>query len=467
MSPMNNERDQAIYDLVTEYENSSRQGLAVFLAEKAYQQLIDYYEEEGQLDRALEVVDQAIEQYNYSVDFYLRKAHLQIDTHHEQAALDTLDEAALFAPDEVEIDLLRAEAFIYMNRINDALVLLEERKLQGPRSTLSDILLVEAMAYEHQEEYELMFYTLSRALRVNPKNEEALERVWLAVELSKKYEESIKLHDDLLNHDAYLYLAWYNLGHAHAYLGNYEQAVEAYEFAYVINERFEYAYRDCAELCFEMKRYGKALKCFLEILELFEPDSELLLRIGQCYRELGNYVQARSFCHRAIKMDPLNDEVHFHMGLCYSDEKKWKLAVRSFRKALSIESSREEYYAALAEAFFYTDDWEKAEQLYRTAVDIAPEDIAYWLKYVAFLLAADRPSTALNAIEEAEEYELGVKLLYARVATLCSIGRRKEAMYWLGEALSEEYDLYPVLFGLVPELEQDSGLLSLIASYRI
>lgn len=467
MGPMNNERDQAIYDLVVEYESNSKRGLEVFLSEKSYQQLIDYYEEEGQLDRALEVAGHAIHHHNYSIDFYLRKAHLLIDTHHEQDALETLDQAALFAPTEIEIDLLRAEAFIYMDRIDDALALLEERKVNVSKEALSDILLVEAMAHEHQEEYELMFYTLSRALRENHSNEEALERVWLAVELSKKYEESISLHEYILDIDAYSYLSWYNLGHAHAYLGNYQEAVEAYEFAFVINERFEYAYRDCAELCFEMKRYRKALKCYQEILELFEPDSELLLRIGQCYREMGNYIDARKYFHRAIQLDPLNDEVHFHIGECYADEGKWKQAVRSFRKALSIENSREEYYAALAEAFFHTNEWEKASPLYRAAVDIAPEDIRYWLRYVAFLLATESYREALNCTEEAEDYDLGVEVLYARIAILFSMGRRKEAFYWLGEALAEDYDLHRVVFDLAPELEQDSALLSMIASYRL
>ena len=74
--PKKRKRDQALHELVAEYEQSSRQGLRVFLGEEAFQQLLDYYEEEEQLEKAIEVSDLAISQHAYSADFYLRKAYL-------------------------------------------------------------------------------------------------------------------------------------------------------------------------------------------------------------------------------------------------------------------------------------------------------------------------------------------------------------------------------------------------------
>jgi tetratricopeptide (TPR) repeat protein len=463
---MNNEHNQAIFDLVTEYENMIQRGLATFFDEKDYLKLVDYYEEEGLFERALEVVEQALKNHQYSADFYIRKAQLLLDTSREELALDVLEQAAVFAPGEADIFLLRAEALAYLNQTDEAFAILEDLKQTADQEEMSDIFVVEATIYENLEQFEQMFFSLKAALQENPRHKEALERIWLCVELSKNYEESINIHEEILDADPYSYLAWYNLGHAHSYLGHYEEAIEAYEFAYVINEKFEYAYRDCAEMCFELKLYHKALKCYLEILENFEPESEVLLRVGQCYQNLENYKTARKYYQDALRLDPLDDEVHFQIGECYACEEKWKSAIVAFRKAISIEDNREEYYAAIGNAYFRSGDLEKAEPNFRLATELASEESSYWIQYAGFLMDTGRGEEALLLLDEADLYAVGADLQYCRVACLFRTGRRQEAFYRLGEALIEDFGSHSTLFDLIPELERDPAVLSLISTYH-
>ena len=310
-----------------------------------------------------------------------------------------------------------------------------------------------------------MFFALKAALLENPKHNEALERLWLCVELSRNYEESIILHEEILDKDPYSYIAWYNLGHANAYLGNYSEAIEAFELAFVIKEDFEFAYRDCAELCFEIKLYRKALKYYQEILEHFEPDSELLLRIGQCYQFLNSTNTARTFYMRALKLDPLNDEVFFHIGLCYALEEKWKSAIKSYEKAIRIEDKQEEYLAALAAAYYAINEATKAEKYWKKAIGVAPEQSAYWVQLARFLMQSDRGEEALAFLEEAEHFSAGSDLMYCRIACLFATGKRQEAIYWLGEALHEDFEMHRALFELLPELERDIDVINLITAY--
>lgn len=460
------DNNQWIQDLVAEYELISKTGSTFFFDEKAYAQLITYYEKEEQLDRALEVADHALNHHGFSVDFYIKKAQLLIDLRREYLALDVLDQAAVFAPNELEITLLRAEALTYIDRSEEALDLLENSKVSAEGEDLSDILLVEAIVYEYEEEYERMFYALKAALQEFPGNLEALERLWLAVDLTRKYEESIPMLEEVINNDPYAFLAWYNLGHAYAYLGHYEEAIDSYEYAFVINEDFEFAYRDCAELCFELKQFNKALKYYTEILENFEPDSEVLLCIGQCYQNLQNYLSARDFYHRALHFDPLNDEVHFHIGECYAAEGKWRSALKCYQKAISIEDRQEDYFAAQAAAFMHLKEFDKAQEAFRQATTLAPESDRFWLQYATFLLEIDHAQEALYVLEEAEESAAGASLLYGRVACLFSLGKRREAMALLGEALEEEYEAHLTLFEMNPTLGLDPEVLGLIAAYK-
>lgn len=466
MRQHNEEESQYLQELVAEYETVSKLGQAFFYEEKVYSQIIDYYEREEQLEKALEVVDHALNHHSFSVDFYIKKAQLLIDLRREQSALETLDQASVFAPGELEITLLRAEAMTYLDRAEEALVMLESAKQNADGEDLSDILLVEAIVYEYEEEYERMFYALKAALMEFPGNQEALERLWLAIDLARKYEESIPMLEEVIDNDPYSFLAWYNLGHAYSYLGQYEEAIEAYEYAFVINEDFEFAYRDCAELCFELKQFNKALKYYLEIQEQFEPDSELLLCIGQCYQNLQNYLAARDYFHRALHFDPLNDEVHFHIGECYAAEGKWRSALKSYQKAISIEDKQEEYYAAMAEAYVHLKEFEKAGEAFRQATSLAPEHDRFWLQYAMFLLQSGHAREALHVLEEAEEMAAGSVLIYGRIACMFRLGRRREAMFWLGEALEEDFDAHTTLFELNSDLANDPEVLGMIASYR-
>ncbi len=464
-NPMNFEDDQAILDLIAAYEASLEQGSEVFFEEKIYLQLIEYYEHEDQPERALQATEYAIRNHSYSSDFYLKKAQLLIDNEQNTQAISILEQANLIFPGEPEIGLLKAEALANMGLHEEALALLNEMKTDASAMTTSNILVCESVIYEIMEEYERTFYALKAALLEHPKNTDALERIWFAVEIAKKYKESIELHQYILEEDPYSHLAWYNLGHSHAYLGNYSEAIEAYEFAFVINEKFEFAYRDCAEICFEIKQYQKALNCYLEIAEHFEPDSELFLSIGQCYQHLENYKTARNYYHRALDLDSMSDEVLFHLGCCYAAEGKWKSAIRAYIQAIRIEKEREEYYAALGEAYTEIGEQVKAETNFKKAIDVAPDQSQYWLQYTSFLIEADRVEEALEVLQEANDYAEGTELLYCRIACLFAINRRQEALYWLGEALEEDFDMHHLLFEVMPDLKQDADVAKLIITY--
>ena len=78
MRPMNTRKDPEASKLIAAYEEQFKSGEIAFFEEKAYLKIIDFYEKDNQLDKALEVVDSAIAHHSYSVDCYARKAELLI-----------------------------------------------------------------------------------------------------------------------------------------------------------------------------------------------------------------------------------------------------------------------------------------------------------------------------------------------------------------------------------------------------
>jgi tetratricopeptide (TPR) repeat protein len=458
--------DPTIRQLVAAYEDQYEQGQAVFFEEKVYLKIIEFYEKDYQSEKALEAAENAIAYHAYSVECYCKKAELLIHLGREEEALAVLDQAVCYAPTEPEISLLRAKACIQRRKVDDGLAILEEMKEEADSELLSDIYVVEAMAHEQAEAHEQMYHALALAVAQDPSNAEALMRLGQCVELCRKYEESLALHDDLLEKDAYCAVAWYNLGQAHASLGNYPEAIQAFEYAYLIDENYEEACRECANLCLEFGKYDKALKLFEALLEQPDPESDICVSIGQCLFHQGKHQSAIAFYRHAIELDPLNDEAYFYLGECYLSIEEWYAAAMALDKAIEIEDKREEYYGALAHAYYGMDDLDKAQECFWLAIESSPEDHQYWLKLAIFLLDTERPDEAVEVLEQAEDTAVGAELLYARVACLLAMGRRQESFSCLIEALQDDFDAHRLLFEILPELEQDAAMLALIATYQ-
>ncbi len=464
---MSEKNVQVVLHLIKEYEAMKNRGGSVFFGENDFKHIIDFYENHDQLEDALSAVEDALINHSFTIDFFLKKAELLAANHCEDLALEVLDTARLFSPNNRRIEILTAEALTLKGQFEEASEILESLKYEADPIFMSEILLTEAFVYQNREQYERSFYALREVLRLNPKSAMALERFWTCVELTRKYEESIDVHNQVIEKDPFSFLAWYNLGHAHEYLGNYLNAIEAFEYSILCNEKFEAGYRDCGQLCFEMKMYERALGWYEDMLRYFEPDSELFLNIGQCYFHLQKYGLARTYLSRAMHLDHLNDEVYFHIGQCFANEGKWRSAINAYEKALHIEDKREEYFAAIAEAYYQNENYEKAAQYFERAIEILPEEVQYWLQYASFLLETKRAGEALEIAEQAEQFLNEGEIIYCKIACLFALGKRQEAFYWLGEALSEHFLLHPALFALLPELEEDPTITSLISAYTV
>lgn len=418
--------------------------------------IIRYYHRENFLELALEAADEASKQHPGCKELFLIKARILIEMHQEAPALHLLAGAGPGSPD---IELLKARALTCMGRYEEALELLDELKEGASRKVWVDACVAEAYVYECRQEHERAFFLLREALVEDTRNQLALERVAVCIDLTRQYEESISLHEALLDADPYSHLAWYNLGQARAALGQYEEAVQAFEYAFLACSTFEPAYLDCGELCLQLGRPAQALQYFMEALERFEPHPELNFQIGCCYEAMKQYDRAADFFSNLLKQDPFDEEVLYRIGCCHAGAGRWKKAVQAFYRAIDMDDQREEFHLALAEALEKLGQRARAALHYATAHSLAPDSEVYALHYARFLLFSLQCRMALLVIESvAQLHEDNARLHWARVACLFSTGRRAEALYRLGEA----FELYPqdvsVLWEWAPELTGDADV---------
>ena len=464
MESLNNIHPERLDYLIKEYEAMSHKGSVPFYEEAVFLHLLDYYEKNRKWGQSLLLADEAISQHRFSPVLYVRKAQILLEKDLITEALVTLKEAEVFSPRELAIRLFRAELLSLMGESEEALNILDTLKDFSSREERAEIYFSESQIFENRRQYREMFVSLKRCLLANSRHQEAAEKMIWAVEYTDCHSESVHLHQRITDEDPYNAWGWFNLGYAHKGLGEFEEAVEAYEFAIVINERFELAYRECAEIYLETRQYAQALKCFENSMEFFVPDSDALHRIGFCYEQIGRLQSAHVFYQRALELNPRCAESHYRIGVCLSKEEQWDLAIAAYLRAIQIDDRREEFYEALGDTYYRTNKFTKAILYFKKAAHTAPDEGRYWTRLASSLMNLGFYKRALCVLDEAELYTESAELKYCRVVCLILLGKDMQALFILRDALEADYAQHTVVFDWRPELVFHEGLQSVIKS---
>ena len=460
-------RNHLLISLVNEFEERIANDAVSYIDEKDFYQLITYYEQQFLIDKALEVAEFAIDQFPYRSEFHIIKSRLLIGKRDFARAIDVLDFAKTISPYESEISIYRARALSGLGEVQDALDLVHLLKSSCNPSEMADVLLSESYAYESIKQYSKMFDLLAEALLTyDPLHAECLDRLWLSVELSRRFRDSIQLHEKLVDIQPYNAIAWFNLGHSFAGIGEYEKAIEAMEYAFIIDKDMEEAYLDCADMCMQVKMYQKALSIYEEAKQYFGPDSDLLVLIAQCQININNFLSAKASLFTALSLDPYNDEIYFYLAECYAKEKNYPSAINAYKKAIAIENNREEYHGGIAMSYIQIGKYDYALKSLARATTILPEESKYWFQYASILIKNNDLGAALELLDEAENYAFDATLMYCRAAILTKLGHKSEALEILDEALLDNFEEHNALFEIDPQLKFDKDILSIIHYYE-
>ncbi|MCC6462909.1 MAG: tetratricopeptide repeat protein [Saprospiraceae bacterium] len=316
------------------------------------------------------------------------------------------------------------------------------------------------------KDYLIQFALLRERAFREPNNRTLFRQLLLCTEMIGNHAESRELYESVLDEHPYCSYAWYNLGWACVQLEAPEVALEAFEYAYITQPYFEEAYLACAELAVQRGLHRRALQCYLEMNAHAEADSEVLVRMGECYLELGDVRMAKKLCRRALRLDPYHAEAYFRLGTCFAAVKDYRPAARWLRQALRLEERREEFHLALAIVYNGLGQAPQALVHFRRSVDLAPEEPAAWLHLAEFLLFSGDLAQAKEVLEQALEHASGAELLYCWAACQFLSGDRTNAVRTLRQALSADVSRHPDIFRWAPALRDDVEIQGLLSSYQ-
>ena len=466
MEHLNTHQKMHVKQAISQYEAMSQKGTVSFIEETVFLQMIDFCDTEGKHRQALRIADDAIAQHPFSADLYLRKAYILLNRDKIDESLVTIQQAELFAPHNVQVGLLHAELLALHARHHDALEILAELKPHATNEEGSEIYLLQAHLLEDLGKYSKMFDALRQCLLLNSENKEAYEKIIWATEYSERYEDSITLHNRLLDRDPYNWRAWLNVGFAYEASEKFEEAIEAFEYAFAIDEKCQAAYMEAGELHLQLGDYLRAQYVYENAIFNTGEDALILQKLGFCCQKTDNLQTALHYYKRSYELNAGDAQTNFLLGECSRGLGNGQKAIDYYLRAIAIDNRKEEYYAGIAEAYWLTEQYGKALSSFRKAAITAPEDLKYWLLYAGFLFSVGQEKKALSVLQDAQNYTFGAEIEYCQIACLMSLGRRSEALYRLSEALAADFDKHTTLLKWWPDLAENVDFQNMIKGYK-
>ncbi len=464
--PFRQDRED-IEELLRLYNNRKSGASHTFLDEESFEKIINHFDDAEDLAQALEACDMAVEQFPYSAALLLRKADLLIATRKYADALSMLDLAELLDSRDINLYILRTDAFLALDQQEKAVEILENALSSFEGEEKIDLLFELADVYDDYEEFDKLFDCLKLILEQEPANEEALYKICFWTDFTGRNEESIRLHQQILEDLPYNELAWFNLAAAYQGLKLYEKAIDAYKFAITIDEKFDYAYRNMGDAFIRLRKFKEAIEVLEKVLELTRPEDVIYEAIGHCYDRLKNYAQARFYYRKAVHLTPDDSKLYYKIACTYINEGQYAQAVKQLETAMQISKNQPEFNLAMGECKIQLGEIRDAIFYFSNVVRARPKAANGWEALIRCLYGGEFFGEALEQVDAALQHTEGKPLfIYYKSAILLALGKTKEALLYLERALQKAPKLLKDFVALRPAVLQNQFVVDVIARNR-
>ncbi|MBC7849003.1 MAG: tetratricopeptide repeat protein [Chitinophagaceae bacterium] len=454
-------------ELVRQFQNLKAGRSHSFLDEESFEKIIDYFDDVEDFTQALEAAELGVEQFPFSSSLLIKKADLLIATRQYQQALKILNHVELLDSKDINLYILKTDAYLALDQQEKAVVLLENALEMFEGEEKLELLFELADVYDDYEEFDKIFDCLKLILEQDPNNEEALYKICFWTDFTGRNEESITLHQQIIDDFPYSELAWFNLAAAYQGLKLYEKSVDAYKYAVAIDEKFDYAYRNMGDAYIRMRKYRDAIESLEKVLELSRPEDVIYEAIGHCYDRLKNFAQARFYYRKASHLNQEDSKLHYKIACTYINESQWTTAIKHLETALQFYRMQPEYNLAMGECKMQLGSYKEAIQYFSNVVRQRPRNVSGWEALIRCLYYGEFYDEALEQVHAATKMTDDKPVFtYYLCAVYFAMGKSKEGLAQLEKAMNKSPRLLKKLIELNPAVLRSQQVVDIVARHK-
>ena len=405
--------------LVSKYEQYKFLGIKKYYSIEEFSNIIDYYYYSQDIEKAREVVSDALVSHPSSFDLLLRKARILIEDKKFKEVIKLLKYLKREEPQETELYLLLGFSYASINRTKLAeksfnrLLELAEDKMEYI-SFLNDI----AYIYFSLELYSLAYKYYKKAYKLDPKDKNLLYEMAFCLEKENFNTDSINLYLKYLKHNPFHVLAWYNLGVVYLKINNREKALEAFNFALAIDSKFTSAIYNKAYVLFENKKYKDSLICYKKLLNLEKNNPSAFFFIAKNLIELKQYHKALKFLKKTLDIVPKFPQAWFEIANLFYINNKFKESRIYILKALKLGDLNTDYIKLLGKTYLKEKNYKLAAKAFKWAIENNPYDEELWINYSEVYENEGNLKKAIDILNNSKQYLKNNKRVFEKLKSL-------------------------------------------------
>ncbi len=431
-------------------------------------EVYEYYRAMDQPQKAISLLDFAINHYPANAEFYYKKSCVAFEQALYTEAYDRIQEALRLSPDALGYRVHKSRVLHALGNFDHALNLLKAALPDYEDSTdRAELYFQMGQLSQQDDKYGMAINFYSRAFGENPDYEDALFEVVFCYEMLGRPDEGAKYCQEFLNSNPYSACAWYNLGTLQHKLGEFEQAVFAFDYATIIQEEFISAYYGKANALMELERYDEAIRTCLQSLNYDRHDVAILLCLGEGYENINEFVRARYYYGKCTELYPNLPDAWYGVGSTFEGEKRYLEAIHYYKRALEFNKEFVDAWLGLADCEYFLGNEVSANEALRTAITLHPQDVEMWMTWGERMCTDKNAAEALMFLDEGLSHNsASPELIYQYSAYALQAGRSREAMTYLENGLMINYDMHALFLEYCPQALELPAIRSLLEHHK-
>lgn len=450
---------------LSKFELMLKTNSVYFFDASEFEEIIMHYIDNGKFSLANKAIQLGLKQHPKSVDIKLVHVELLILEEKFENAEKLLNELQEIDVTNEEVYIQKATIYSKKGLHKKAIVYLQIAL--DYTDDVSEIYSLIGMEYLFLDEFDTARENFAKCLDVEYDNYSSLYNVIYCYDMAEQHTEAIAYLKSYIDKDPYSEVAWHQLGRQYYILEDFQKALEAFEYAILVDETFIGAHLEKAKTLEELNRFEEAISYYQMTMELDTPTPFAYLRIGKCYEKLGKASAALEYYTKTVNEDPLLDKGWLALTDIYLSQNKPEKALQNIKKAIGIDEDIPDYWNKMGEIYVKLNQLEAAAGSFQKSLSLQSDSIEVHLALADVLIISQDPKESLQVLKEAQLiFNDDAGILYRLAGTYYLLNKLNKSMSYLTEALALNFEGHVILEELFPALLKEKAVSDLLEQYR-
>ena len=430
-----------------------------------FEEIIVHYIDAGKQALAKKAVKLGLQQHPASIDLKLLRVEIYIFENELDKASVLLKIIDRLEPNNDEVFIQKATISSKNGNHKEAIELL--KKALTFTDDKVDIWSLLGMEYLYLDDFKNARLVFEKCILVDYEDYSALYNLVYCFDMDKEHEEAINYLNSYIEINPYCEVAWHQLGRQYFILEMYQEALNSFDYAVLIDESFIGGYLEKAKTLEQLERYKQAIDNYLITLQLDDATAFVYLRIGECHEKIENFDEAISFYKKAVHEDPLLDKGWMMLANIYHAQNNFQKAAYYISKALTIEEDNSLYWRRYSEINLKLNSYEEAVAGFEKCLALNDDALEIYMGLTDVLSFLGEFNDAIHTLIKAQKiYKDSAEVEYRLTGLFFILNKEKYSFNHLKAAMKIDYDYRIILRELYPVVYDHIKVQKLLSDFK-